>query len=101
VSDFASVVEDRGRKATRTILEAKERLTPGIPDADADELRAVIVEQVAELYRLAASLLRTLEGQIGQTANVNQLWLEAIGGQLGIELPEPEPVLARNGQARR
>lgn len=96
MSDFATVVEDRGRKATRIILEAKERLTPGVPDGAAEELRGVIVEQVAELYRMAASLLRTLEGQIGEKANVNQLWLEAIAGELGVELPEPA-ALARNG----
>lgn len=94
--DFASIVEDRGRQATRVILEAKERIAdPRLSEAEADALRQVVVDQVAGVFRLAASLIRNLEGQISDKANVNELWLEAIGGAVGVE--PPEAVAARNG----
>lgn len=103
--DFAAILEDRGRQATRQILEAKERIAdPALSDADAAALRAVIVDQVAAVARLGAMLLRNLQGQLVDQANVSVDWLEAIGGALDIERPPatvPAPELARsNGHGR-
>lgn len=102
MTDFAQVVEDRGRNATRIILDAKERLVDDLlSEAEANELRAVIVDQVASVYRLAVRLLRNLEGQISDTANVNQLWLQAIAAELGITLPEEDLELARSSNGHQ
>lgn len=95
MTDFAAVVEDRGRAVIRAILDAKERTSLG-PE-EGDELRAVVVDQVSGLYRLAASLVRNLEGQMVTSANFSQLWLEAIGAEMGIDPPVAPEVAASSG----
>lgn len=96
MSDFAGIVEERGRKAIRVILETKERVAGDLESEAADELRGVIVDQVSELYRLGASLLRNVEGQLGSNNSFSQQWLEAIGEALGVD-PPAAPVLSSNG----
>lgn len=89
--ELAALVEDRSRAAVKRILTLKERIADvHLDKADQARLRAVVVDEVGELTRLAATLLRSLEGQLHGGYTLNQLWLEQIAQSLGVEL-EPEP----------
>ena len=72
---LAQVVEDCRRRALREILSFKDTHVDPCLDAElAEDLRAVIVDEVNHLARIAANIVEAAE----QGAAVNQLWLDRL-----------------------
>ena len=86
--ELAALVEERSRRVVKKILSTKENVAdPYLGPSERQALRAIILDEIADLTRLSCTLLRSLDGQLKDGYALNQLWLEQIGAVVGADPP--------------
>lgn len=78
-SRHVTILESRRGRVLRAVLAAKERIAdPKLTNAEAADLRKVVLEEVNDLVDLAINLIVSDEERLAQITVLNELWIQQV-----------------------